>query len=95
MSGHTPGPYKRDGRFVYASTEYRMPSGGTVEVNRFSASVSPGHECSPEEAEAVAVLFQAAPELLAACKAALLVMDDGRTEDLVHAAIAKATGEGK
>lgn len=71
MSKHTAGPYLRDGRFVYASTMYALPSGKPMEVNRFSASVSPGHECSQDEAEAVARLFAAAPELLEALESVL------------------------
>lgn len=90
----TPGPYLRDDRFVYAFVEYQLPSGGVVEVNRFSASVCAGHECPHEEAVAVARLFEAAPDLLNA----LTVLADaaearGIPCDAARAAISKALGD--
>ena len=67
---HTPGPYLRSGPLVYA-----LQGEGAAATNRFTADVYPGFTANGErtplsELEAVATLFQAAPDLLAACEAA-------------------------
>ena len=57
---HTPGPWLRDGRMVYALNEDGF--------NRFSAGVQDPH--TPEaELIAVATLMQSAPDLLEALEA--------------------------
>jgi hypothetical protein len=98
MSKHTPGPYFREERFVYAL------DGG---VNRVSIRVEAGRfdgaATSNAELVATAMLFQAAPELLAACERAMDAVPGlewwwgaNATNELramLHAAIAKARGD--
>jgi hypothetical protein len=58
---HTPGPWLREGNFVYALNDHDM--------NVFSASVQNDNRlCSPEVLDANARLIAAAPELLEAAK---------------------------
>ena len=95
---HTPGPWKRDGRLVYAVTPGSGPGGGHYFVNVFSASVQDSNGMAlPGEMEAVARLMAAAPDLLAAAQAALGWIEDGadsksyRLVDTLRAAIEKAS----
>ena len=72
MSGPTPGPYLLDGLTVYAlqeSGDRRCPL-----VNRWSAHVQLAPGTPVEEAEAVAVLFKAAPDLLTELREATRLM---------------------
>ncbi|MEX3933323.1 hypothetical protein AB4Y32_16220 [Paraburkholderia phymatum] len=101
---HTPGPYLRTGTTVYALQHAGWRKGEEQFCNRIYANVQRGPDCSTEEAEAVACLFQAAPDLLEALQ---WVKDQGwlkyaqRLKQNVHfcdavdralAAIDKATG---
>jgi hypothetical protein len=69
---YTPGPYLRDGTTVYALEPIEPPrwhKGERAMVNRFTARVDRGRQCSdPAELEATAALIAAAPDLLAALK---------------------------
>lgn len=94
MSGHTPGPYHRSFCTIYAlqeSGDYRIPK-----INRWCAHVQAARGTPEEEIVAVAVLFEAAPDLLAACKAALGFAGNVRGDDAgmvyqcLQMAIAKA-----
>jgi hypothetical protein len=94
---HTKGPYERNGATVYALQHHGWRKGEEQFCNRVYASVYAGPGCPPEEAEAVARLFQAAPELLEALQW-MLTLHEGiggepyGTPDLARAAIAKAIG---
>lgn len=100
-SKHTPGPYLRTGTTVYALQHAGWRKGEEQFCNRVYASVYAGPGCPPEEVEAVARLFQAAPELLEALKSLYDYVGDpisfAESADSVFekasAAIAKATGE--
>lgn len=78
MAEHTPGPWLRAGRTIYA-----LIGKGKRQVNRFSFQVQGGGLSGApiEELEAVAVLAQAAPDLLAACKIALAAFGSERLAD--------------
>jgi len=61
---HTPGPWLRIDRTVYAL--HKMPfAGRIIDCNRFDVCVQ-GNDCPDEEKEANARLIAAAPELLTA-----------------------------
>jgi hypothetical protein len=64
-SKHTPGPWLREGTFVYALQHHGWRKGEETFCNRFSAGLSLGPGCSEEELIANATLAQAAPDLLA------------------------------
>ena len=51
----TPGPWERDGRIVYALTHYGYRNGIEQRANKVTISVQKGHDCSAEEADAVAL----------------------------------------
>lgn len=59
----TPGPWMRDGRFVYALMSAGFRNGKEQFKNRFMANVQPDGECPEPEALATAVLIQNAPKL--------------------------------
>lgn len=59
---HTPAPWLRDGRTVYALQDSN--SRFTDKENRFSAGFFAGRNCSEIEVEANAQLAMTAPELL-------------------------------
>ena len=102
---HTPGPWLREGRFIYALHEWKGR-----QVNRFSTQVDSytSQGGTMEEAEANARLIAAAPDLLEVARK-LAAWDkkwpkwsdsNGTSEkelnaicEDAHAAIAKATGE--
>lgn len=66
-AGATPGPYLIEGRTVYALEHAGWARGAELVRNRFSAQVQAAH--TPEsEVVAVATLFHAAPDLLAAAE---------------------------
>lgn len=75
---HTPGPYFREGLFIYATTQYTGDSAFMKKalkdgINRFFCQISGDNQSScggadDAELEAVACLFQAAPDLLEALK---------------------------
>ena len=67
----TPGPYQHDGRFVFKLIDNPDPKRGRPkQVNLWMASVQPcGISVETAELEAVATLFAAAPDLLAALEA--------------------------
>jgi len=77
VSGHTPGPWIRDGRTVYALMPAGWRKGVEIFKNRFWVTVQKDPECSEEEAEANARLIAAAPELLDACLFALECTNGG------------------
>jgi hypothetical protein len=93
----TPGPYKRDGRTVYAlqpSGERRVPL-----INRWAAHVQVAPGTPEAEAEAVAQLFEAAPELVEALTsadaeleriAAIVSDEDGDLIEAVREKVAEA-----
>lgn len=94
---HTPGPWIIDGQLIYALDE-------TGRVNRFTASVQGGwitrrgERVSETELNANARLIAAAPDLLAALRAAMHVLEYTQVTDSAvaryeqaRAAIAKAT----
>jgi hypothetical protein len=98
MSTHTPGPWLRDGRTVYALNNQRVP------INRMSFGViggytdKAGERTSEEELEKVAILAKAAPKLLGACKLALKSWFSGEIceismEMVLREAIAEAEGK--
>ena len=102
MSKHTPGPWLRDGRTVYALQHGGWRKGEELLVNRFFTHIQRVPDCTDEEAEANARLIAAAPELLEALKDLVRRYDPyamtGPTEGervlaQAEAAIAKAEGE--
>jgi hypothetical protein len=114
MTDHkfTPGPWLREGRLIYALSEIHEKGHGPYSVNRFSAQVGwgrlPDDSVTPDaELVATATLMRAAPELLAACEAALYFHEEqqrdygGLDPDLatqierVKDALAKALGKPK
>ena len=88
---HTKGPWG----YIKRSSSFRVAAGACQIADTVSASV---------QSEANALLIAAAPELLAACKAAASVMEDGdnhlnpetgeyyRDYQILKEAIAKAEG---
>jgi len=91
---HTPGPWLREGCFVYALHIWRGRA-----VNRFSAAIS-GYTSqggTEDEALANARLIAAAPDMLeivARCEMWLATVPEGRAMQIAcQAAIAKATGK--
>lgn len=89
MSGPTPGPYYRDGCTVYALQQNRDRRPKLI--NRWSAHVEAALGTPRKEVEAVAVLFEFAPDLLAALKGVVRVADRATQEfDAARAAIALA-----
>lgn len=68
MKKHTPGPYLIDGNTIYALEHHGWRKGEETFHNRFYAYVYPERNCPSEEAEAVAKLFAAAPEMLEALR---------------------------
>lgn len=88
---HTPGPWIVDHDFP---TEIRMDDSNGEAVFALVAGVHVSNT-EPEQALADARLIAAAPEMLAALKAALADFGDdygGPTIDAMRAAIAKAEG---
>lgn len=69
MSGHTPGPWEKDGLTVYALMHAGWHKGVEQFKNRFFCGVQGDVECSTRELDANARLIAAAPDLLAALKA--------------------------
>jgi hypothetical protein len=72
MSKHTRGPYQRTGRHVYRLIDNPDPPrrGRPTKINLWLASVQPcGTAVETAELEAVARLFEAAPDLYEALKA--------------------------
>lgn len=66
---HPAGPYQVIGSTVYALEVFGFQRGVERKRNRFSANVQSPHT-SQEELEAIATLFHAAPDLLAAAECA-------------------------
>jgi hypothetical protein len=99
---HTPGPYLRTGSTIYALQHAGWSKGEEQFCNRIYASVQRGPDCSQGEAEAVARLFQAAPDLFDACRELVEACDHGSPVELMaligmacevaREALAKATG---
>ena len=91
---HTPGPWIRDGKFVYAlmpNPKKRWPG----EVNRFWLIVQKqaGYDIPEEEVEANARLIAAAPEMLEALIIIYKVWhEDSILISSVKSVIEKATG---
>lgn len=100
-------PWLRDGQFVYAlyDTSEFDRDGKPIQVNRFSlyvegragfnSTTGERYGCSDEEAEAVARLIVAAPDLLEALRAVMAEYRAGyglRCVDQIRTAIAKAEG---
>jgi len=102
MSKHTPGELIREGALVYALDEIRPPryrDGEPEKANRMSALVQYYTQTggSTDEAVAMAKLFKAAPQLLEACKVALVEMgiyykSNQIVADMLRAAIKEAEG---
>jgi hypothetical protein len=105
MSKHTPGPYQRDGDFVYALTTCTSGSFKGTPCNRWAAQVTSQNGkdgASQGECEAVATLFQVAPRMLEALKSIIENADSnpflsvghfvGHTQPQIRALIAKAEG---
>lgn len=63
---HTPGPWLRTGQTIYALIHDGWRLGEEQFRNWFTAHVQPDRECSKEEAEKIARLIAAAPDMLAA-----------------------------
>jgi hypothetical protein len=96
---HTPGPYLRDGATIYALTP-NSTSVGPPEINRWSAHVQRQNGtdgAGADECEAVARLFQSAPDLLAALEYLVTIADDEGWSSFIlgdaQAAIRRARGE--
>lgn len=95
----TAGPYERVGTTVYALQHYGWRKGKEEFCNRIYANVQRGPDCTEDEAEAVARLFQAAPEMFEAIQSLVDWCDkSGQGEalwcvQLARAALDKATGE--
>ena len=96
----TPGPYLRTGTTIYALQHAGWRKGEEQFCNRTYANVQRGPGCSLEEAEAVAALFQAAPDLLEALQEMVKhftktpsTLADSVVRGKAHAAIKKALGE--
>lgn len=98
MATHSfpPGPYERDGATVYKLTGKPCGKQAPNGINIFTARVQ--HQtCVPEVAESIAILFQAATDLLAACEMVKSWCElNNRTYSPIYepvcAAIAKAKG---
>jgi len=96
----TKGPYLRAGTTVYALQHAGWRKGEEQFCNRIYANVQRGPGCSMEEAEAVACLFQAAPELLEALADVFEMTGPNELKDIfgldwyekAKAALAKTTG---
>lgn len=95
----TRGPYLRTGTTVYALQHAGWRKGEEQFCNRIYANVQRGPDCSTEEAEAVACLFQAAPDLLEAlrlcydhCRLYHPQVESNNVGEAVRAALAKAMG---
>jgi len=93
MSAHTPGPWAVEEGYDGSRTVAFMRSPNrTVNVAATQDARPKGHEATTANARLIA----AAPELLAACRAALDDDDDqplqGETRRLLERAIAKAEG---
>ena len=86
MAKHTPGPWHRN---IRANGHYPV-----VFAGRNTHVCTASQQTDPAETEANIDLLSAAPELLAACRAALLRDDvaDSELGDLLRAAVAKAEG---
>lgn len=90
---HTPGPWKV-GRLPLRLEVDENPipliytHDGGLEIAQVRTSAP-----EPGEREANARLIAAAPDLLAACKAALDMGDEFEAEKMIRAAIAKAEGK--
>lgn len=96
---HTPGPYLRTGTTVYALQHAGWRKGEEQFCNRIYASVQRGPDCNEDEAEAVARLFESAPELLEAlrlcydhCRLYLPEVEHNNVGEVVRSALAKAIG---
>lgn len=101
----TPGPYLRDGQTVYALQDNPNPRPplGWDKINRFHCHVSPcGPDTPVDEAEAVAQLFAASPDLYEAARDLLAAIDASKVTSkqdwfyerkAVRDALKKARGE--
>ena len=94
MVEHTPGPWLREGRTVYA-----LQDGPKGAENRFIATVQ--GKAPATELAAIAQVMEASPDLLTACSEVMfsLIATQERKRTfsyelgLLRAAIAKATGQ--
>jgi hypothetical protein len=71
MSKHTPGPWLRDGKTIYALMHAGWRKGVEQFKNRFYCSVYGDKDCDDDEWEATARLIASAPDLLEACRVAM------------------------
>lgn len=76
MADHTPGPWVRAGRTVYALMHAGWRKGAEQFKNRITITVQYDRECSEAEAEACARLVEASPDLLESNKAMVLALED-------------------
>ena len=73
---HTPGPWLRAGRTVYALMHGGWRKGEEWFKNRITITVQHDRECTEAEAEACACLVEASPDLLESNKAMVAALDD-------------------
>lgn len=73
---HTPGPWLRSGRTIYALMHAGWRKGAEQFKNRITITVQHNYECSEAEAEACACLVEASPDLLESNKAMLAALED-------------------
>lgn len=89
---HTPGPWKYDGPHPVVDAEtncFSIYHGDGISVAM--VIFMPGED-DREQCRADAALISAAPDLLAACQRFLNPTEEGpRLEDIIRAAVAKAT----
>jgi hypothetical protein len=99
----TPGPWRNDGRSIYALVQDGWRRGEPLMVNRFYVHVQCGSgrvSATPDELDANARLIAAAPDLLVALEAVLLDCENAAEVVLgeasykkAYAAIKKARGQ--
>ncbi len=96
MSGHTPGPWLREGYLVYALQHHGWRRGVEQFENRFHAHIETHRTAPADEAESNTRLIAAAPELLDVLREVLSnddrLMENGR-DYLVHRSIFEKAAE--
>jgi len=75
MADHTPGPWLRAGRTVYALMHAGWREGAEQFKNRITITVQYDRECTEAEAEACACLVEASPDLLDSNKALVAALN--------------------
>jgi hypothetical protein len=105
---HTPGPWYENGPGnIYGAdldpTEFRANGEAIPPNSRCVAHMVQGHHITPSELAANALLIASSPDLLAACRGMLSILEDtmprlskfhgNETIEAARAAISKAVGE--